>query len=47
MKLYLFKGKRIEAVSKDDVLRKAGLKCNTKNYQLVMKLKRREYNAAS
>ena len=37
---YLFQGKRVEARSKEEVLRKAGLKVNDKNYRLVAKFKK-------
>lgn len=39
-RLYLLRGKRIMAVSKDDALRQAGLVVNQRNYALVTKVKR-------
>jgi hypothetical protein len=41
MKLYIFKGKKVKARSKDEVIRKAGLPVNKKNYLLVTKINKR------
>jgi len=42
MAIYLFKGKKVEATSKDEILRRFGLKNNTKTLALIVKIKKME-----
>jgi len=42
MKIYLFRGQRIKATSKDEILRRFGLKNNTKTLALIVKIKKME-----
>ena len=42
MKIYLFRGSRIKATSKDIILRRFGLTNNAKNLALITRVKKME-----